>query len=300
MARIALSGASGLIGSRLRAALAADGHRVSRFVRGAAAGEGDVPWDPSQGRLDPAALAGLDAVVHLSGEPVAGVRWTQARKREIVASRVASTHLVAETIARVSPRPALLCASAIGFYGDRGSEWLDEASPPGQDFLADVCVQWERACEPAREAGARVANLRFGVVLDAHGGALAPLALQHRLWLGGRLGAGTQFVSWISSHDLCAAVRHILVSPALVGPVNVVAPAPVTNAEFSRTLGKVLRRPALLPVPAVVLRLALGEAAEGMVLASQRVRPAKLLASGFAFQDGELEPALRRLLLDSQ
>jgi hypothetical protein len=296
MARIAISGASGLVGGLLGSALAADGHRVLRLVRGSAR-EGEIAWDPAQGRLDPAALAGLDAFVHLSGEPVAGVRWTAARKREIVASRVASTRLVAETLARLSPRPALLCASAIGYYGDRGGEWLEETSPAGQGFLAEVCAQWERACDPAREAGARVVNLRLGVALEPGGGALAPLALQHRLGLGGRVGPGTQWVSWISGRDVCAAVRHILVSPALLGPVNLVAPGPVTNAELSAALARVLRRPAFLPVPAALVRLALGEAADGMLLASQRVRPAKLAASGFQFQDPELEPALRRMLV---
>ena len=295
MACIALSGASGLVGALLGSALAAEGHRVLRLVRGSAR-EGEIAWDPVQGRLDPAALAGLDAFVHLSGEPVAGVRWTAARKREIVASRVVSTRLVAETLARLTPRPALLCASAIGYYGDRGGEWLEETSPAGQGFLAGACVQWERACDPAREAGARVVNLRLGIVLDSKGGALAPLALQHRLGLGGRVGPGTQWVSWISGRDVCAAVRHILVSPALVGPVNLVAPGPVTNAELSAALGRVLRRPALLPVPAALVRLAFGEAADDMLLASQRVRPAKLAASGFQFQDPELEPALRGML----
>jgi uncharacterized protein (TIGR01777 family) len=295
MARIALSGSSGLLGGLLAAALAAEGHRVLRLVRGHAR-EGEIAWDPAGGRLDPAALAGLDAFVHLSGEPVAGVRWTAARKREIVASRVASTGLVARTVAELRPRPALLCASAIGYYGDRGGEWLEETSPAGQGFLAGVCAEWERACEPARAAGTRVVNLRLGVVLDPRGGALAPLALQHRLGLGGRVGSGTQYVSWISGRDVCAAVRHILVSPALVGPVNLVAPQPVTNAELSAALARVLRRPAFLPVPAALVRLAFGEAADDMLLASQRVRPAKLLASGFQFQDPELEPALRQLL----
>ena len=295
MARIALSGASGLIGKRLRSALSADGHRVLRLVRGAA-GEGEIDWDPVRGRLDPARLTGIDAFVHLSGEPVAGVRWTAARKAEIVASRVGSTRLIAESLARITPKPALLCASAIGFYGNRGSEWLDEASPRGTGFLADVCAQWERACDPAREAGLRVVNLRIGLVLDREGGALAALLLPYRLGLGGRIGSGSQYMSWISSADLVAAIRHALVSPALVGPLNLVAPAPVPNAELSATLARVLRRPALLPVPGALLRLALGEAADELLLGGQRVRPAKLVASGFQFADPELEPALRRLL----
>ncbi|HXZ84730.1 MAG TPA: TIGR01777 family oxidoreductase, partial [Myxococcota bacterium] len=219
-----------------------------------------------------------------------------ARKRAIRESRIDSTRLVAETLARLPGRPALLCASAIGFYGDRGSEWLEETSPPGTGFLAQLCSEWERACEPAREAGLRVVNLRFGVVLDREQGALAALLPLHRLGLGGALGPGAQYVSWITSADAVAAVQHILVSAALVGPVNVAAPAPVPNLELSRALGRVLGRPAFLRVPAAALRLALGEAADELLLASQRVRPAKLLASGFRFRAAELEPALRELL----
>ncbi|HTO53191.1 MAG TPA: TIGR01777 family oxidoreductase [Myxococcota bacterium] len=294
MARIAISGASGLIGHALCEALGADGHQLLRLVRGQA-GEGQVSWDPARDRLERSALAGIDGFVHLSGESIAG-RWTAARKRAIADSRIASTRLVAETLARLPNKPALLCASAVGYYGDRGSEWLDEASPPGRGFLARLCVDWERACEPAREAGLRVVNLRFGIVLDAHGGALAPLALLHRLGLGGRVGPGTQFVSWLSRADLCGAVRHVWASPALVGPVNLVSPAPVTNAELSAALGRVLHRPAVLPAPAALLRLALGEAADEMLLASQRIRPAKLSSSGYRFQDAELEPTLRKLL----
>jgi uncharacterized protein len=295
VARIAISGASGLIGSALCEALAADGHRLLRLVRGNA-GEGQLSWDPQRGRLERAALAGSDAFIHLSGEPIAGVRWSAARKRAIIDSRVASTRLVAETLAGLPSQPAFLCASAIGFYGDRGSEWLDETSPAGRGFLAETCTQWERACDPARAAGLRVVNLRFGILLDPSGGALPPLALLHRLGLGGRIGSGEQYVSWLSRADLVGAVRHILVSPALVGPVNLVAPAPVPNATLSAALARVLHRPALLPVPAALLRLALGEAADEMLLASQRVRPAKLEGSGFAFQDPELAPALRRML----
>jgi uncharacterized protein len=268
-------------------------------VRGAG-GDGrsdEVPWDPARGELDPARLAGTEAFVHLSGESVAGGRWTAARKRAIAESRNLSTRLVAETLARIPSRPVLICASAIGFYGDRGSEWVDETSPPGQGFLASLCVEWERACEPARAAGLRVVNARIGVVLDPDGGALAPIALQFRLGLGGRIGSGRQYVSWITAADLVAALQHAIATPALAGPLNAVAPAPVTNAELTRALASVLRRPAFLNAPAAVLRLALGsEMADEMLLGGARVRCAKLAATGFAFRDPELEPALRRLL----
>ncbi|HTO68308.1 MAG TPA: TIGR01777 family oxidoreductase [Myxococcota bacterium] len=294
--KVALSGASGALGRPLAAALAAAGHDVLRWVRGTPARADELAWDPAAGGVDAAALEGLGAWIHLSGEPIAGARWTAARKRAIADSRVRSTRTAAEALARSASRPAFLCASAVGFYGDRGGEWLDESSPKGAGFLADVCAEWERACEPARAAGLRVANLRFGVALDPAAGALASLLALFRLGLGGPLGSGAQYQSWITHADLVAAILHILVSDELSGPVNVVAPAPVTNAELSRALGRVLRRPAFLRTPAFVLRLALGEAADELLLASQRVRPAKLLASGFRFADPELEPALRRLL----
>ena len=297
--RIAVSGASGLVGGKLCAALAAGGHTALRLVRGAPRGEraDEIPWDPARGQLEAARLAGIDAFVHLSGESVAGGRWSDARKRAIAESRIASTRLVAETLARVASRPVLVCASAVGFYGDRGGEWVDETSPPGRGFLAGLCVEWERACEPARAAGLRVVNARIGIALDRHGGALAPMALQFRLGLGGRIGDGRQYVSWITSDDLVAVILHAIATPALAGPLNAVAPAPATNAELTRALASVLHRPAFFAVPAAVLRLALGaEMADEMLLGGARVRCAKLAASGFTFRDPELEPALHRLL----
>jgi uncharacterized protein (TIGR01777 family) len=297
--RIAVSGASGLVGRKVCAALAAGGHTVLRLVRGAGRAErsDEIPWDPARGELEPARLAGLDAFVHLSGESVAGGRWSAARKRAIGESRNVSTRLVAETLARIGSRPVLVCASAVGFYGDRGSEWVDETSPAGRGFLAGLCVEWERACEPARAAGLRVVNARIGIVLDPDGGALAPMALQFRLGLGGRIGSGRQYVSWITSADLVAALQHAIATPALAGPLNAVAPAPVTNAELTRALASALHRPAFFNVPGAVLRLALGsEMADEMLLGGARVRCAKLAATGFAFRDPELEPALRSLL----
>jgi uncharacterized protein len=293
---VAVSGASGLLGKRLRAALVASGRRVLRLVRSASPGAGEIGWDPAGQRLDPAALADVEAVVHLSGEPVAGARWSTAKKRAIVESRIASTQLVAETLARLPQRPAFLCASAIGVYGDRGDAWLDETSAPGTGFLAETCVAWERACEPARAAGLRVANLRFGVALERGGGVLGALLPLFKLGLGGPVGPGTQWQSWIAAEDAVAAVLHILESAALCGPIDVVAPAPVTNADFTRALARAVHRPAFLRVPAGVLRLALGEAADELLLASQRARPAKLEASGFRFAAPDLATALRRIL----
>jgi len=296
MARIAISGASGLIGKTLRESLVSDGHRVQRLVRGGKKSDTEIPWDPANRVLERQSLSGIEAFIHLSGEPIAAGRFTASRKQAIVDSRVTSTRLVAETLARLEPKPAFLCASAIGYYGDRGSEWLEETSPAGRGFLSEACVQWERACDPAREAGARVVNLRFGIAFDGKSGPLAALATVHRLALGGRIGPGTQYLSWISTADIAAAVKHLLATPALVGPVNLVSPDPVTNADLSATLARVLSRPAFFHVPAAALRLVLGEAADETLLASQRVRPAKLVASGFRFKDSKLEPALKRML----
>ncbi|MEX2207693.1 MAG: TIGR01777 family oxidoreductase [Myxococcota bacterium] len=296
MARIAIAGASGLVGKRLCALLAADGHALLRLVRRPAAGPGEVEWDPAAGRLEPAALEGIDAFVHLSGASIASGRWSPARKSEIVRSRTVSTRLVAATLARVGSKPSLVAASAIGYYGDRGGEWLDETSRPGRGFLPEVCVEWERACDAAREAGLRVVNVRIGVALDPSGGALSAMLVPFRLGLGGKIGSGAQYVSWITLDDLVAAFRHCLVSTTLTGPVNAVAPAPVTNAELTRALSRVLGRPAFLRVPASALRLVLGKAADELLLGGARISSGKLARSGFAFRDPELEPALRRIL----
>ncbi len=294
MARVAVSGASGLVGKRLCAALEARGHTVSRHVRRVPK-EGEVGWDPAAGRLDARALEGIDAFVHLSGESLVG-RWSRARKREILESRTMSTRLVCGALARLASRPALVCASAVGIYGDRGAEWVDESSPPGRGFLAEVCIEWERACDAARAAGLRVVNARIGIALDAKGGALPAMALPIRFGVGGRLGSGAQYVSWISLDDLAAALSFAVDTPSLEGPVNCVAPAPVTNAELTAALARVLHRPAFLPVPAPLLRLALGAAADEMLLGGARVSSKKLERAGFRFREPELEPALQRLL----
>ena len=296
MARIAIAGASGLVGVRLSTALAADGHSLVRLVRRAPIGPGEVEWDPDRGRLESAALEGIDGFVHLSGESIAAGRWSPARKRRLLESRTMTTRLVSAALARLASKPVLLAASAIGYYGDRGGEWVDETSRPGRGFLAELCVEWERACDAAREAGLRVVNLRIGVVLDPSGGALAAMLVPFRLGLGGRIGSGSQYLSWITLDDLIGVFRHALVSSALSGPLNAVAPGPVTNAELTRSLAGVLGRPAFLPVPAALLRLALGEAADEMLLGGARVSSRKLEQSGFRFRDPQIQGALKRLL----
>jgi uncharacterized protein (TIGR01777 family) len=294
---IVVSGASGFIGSALVPALAAAGHSVRRLVRpGGGMQPGDVVWEPDGGSVDVAALDGCDAVVHLAGENI-GKRWTATRRARIRQSRLGGTALVADAVARLAHRPsALVSASAVGYYGERGAEVLTEESPPGEGFLAGLCRDWEAACRPAAEAGVRVVNLRFGVVLDPSGGALARMLPLFRLYLGGRLGGGGQFWSWVAQEDAAAAAVFVLEKDELSGPVNVASPNPVTNREFTAALGRALGRPAVLPAPAFALRLALGRMADEMLLASARAVPARLLAGGFGFRHPDLEPALRRML----
>jgi uncharacterized protein (TIGR01777 family) len=292
-----VSGASGLIGSALIRRLAADGHRVTRLVR-RPAGPGEVTWDPAIGTIDAQKLAGVDGVVHLAGENL-GHRWTRSRKASIRDSRVRGTGLLSETIARLERPPrVLISASAVGIYGNRGDELLTETSPPGdpnRDFLVAVCLEWEAAADSARAAGIRVVHPRFGVVLSPEGGALGKLLPPFRLGLGGHLGEGSQWMSWISIHDAVGVIRYALLAD-LHGPINATAPEPVTNRDFTRTLGRVLRRPTILPVPAVALRLALGEMADRTLLSSARVLPSRLLQSGFRFEYPELEGAFRQVL----
>jgi hypothetical protein len=248
--------------------------------------------------LDAAALRGADAVIHLSGESVASGRWTAARKASILESRIASTTLLARTIAGMEDLPKTwLCASAIGIYGDCGERVVDETGASGKGFLADVCRKWEEAARPAAEAGCRVVNLRFGVVLSEHGGALKAMLGPMRLGLGGAIGNGRQYMSWIALDDAVGAIMHVLESAAVSGPVNLVSPNPATNAELTKALGRVLSRPTLFAVPAFAIRLALGEMADEMLLASTRVRPARLIESGYRFAWPELEPMLRHALL---
>jgi uncharacterized protein (TIGR01777 family) len=294
--QIAVSGSSGLVGSALLPFLTAGGDRVTRLVR-KDAGVGEIPWDPAGGVRDLSHLEGVDAVVHLAGENIAAGRWTAARKEEIRRSRVEGTRRLSESLARLSRRPkVLVSASAVGFYGDRGDEILKEDSAPGTDFLAQVCREWEAATEPASRAGIRVVQLRFGMILSPAGGALKKMLLPFKLGAGGRIGSGTQYVGWIGIDDVAGVIHHAIVTESLQGPVNAVAPTPVTNAEYTRTLARVLSRPAVAPMPAFAARLAFGELADALLLASQRVIPTRLQASGYKFRYPELEGALRHLL----
>ncbi len=288
--RIGVTGASGFVGRRLVPTLCAAGHEVVRIGRGC---DADARWDPATGHIDAAACVGIDAFVHLAGANV-GARWTPAHRREIRDSRVLGTALIARTAAALSPRPrVLVCASAVGVYGDAGDALCDESAPTGGDFLSETCRQWESAADPARRVGIRTVHLRFGIVLSRQGGALARMLPVFLLGGGGRLGSGRQWMSWISMADALGAVQFALEHATLSGAVNAAAPLPVTNAEFTATLARVIRRPALFPVPAFALNLVFGEMARGTLLASQRAVPSQLLAAGYSFRHATLEPALR-------
>lgn len=297
MMTVAISGATGMIGTALVASLRAGGHTVRRLVRSSRdAQPGDIPWDPAREQLSPQALAGCSAIVHLAGASVAQ-RWTPSHKREILESRVVGTSLIARAVAAMAVKPSVvLSGSAIGYYGDRNSELLDESSAHGNDFLSSVVQQWEDAAAPITEAGVRLALLRSGLVLSHHGGALAKMLPPFKLGAGGKIGGGQQWMSWIALHDHVRAMEYLLFANDVRGPVNLVAPNPVTNEDFTAALGHVLSRPALLTVPAFALELAYGEMARETLLASQRVVPGALVAAGFAFDFPSLEPALRSAL----
>jgi uncharacterized protein (TIGR01777 family) len=292
--RVLVSGASGLIGSALAPALEAAGHSVVRLVRRNPAAN-EMRWDPGGG-IETRTLEGCDAVVHLAGESIAG-RWTAQKQARIRDSRVQGTGTLAAALAGSAPPPkVMVCASAIGIYGDRGDEVLREESAPGSDFLAQVTQQWEAATEPAARAGTRVVPLRFGVVLSRRGGALAQMLPPFRMGAGGRIGSGRQWMSWITLEDVLGLIQHALVTDSLRGPVNAVAPNPVTNSEFTGALGEALRRPTVFPLPAFMVRLIFGEMGEALLLSSQRVDCGKLVASGFRFRYPELKPALEAIL----
>jgi NAD dependent epimerase/dehydratase family enzyme len=315
---VAVTGASGLIGTALVRRLREDGHQALRLTRSRPSGPDQVHWDPAAGELDPEALAKADAVVHLAGRNIgAQLRWTAGTKRDLLESRVKGTDLVARTMAALAGGPdrgsgglkpsppedrgsggprVLVCASGVNFYGDRGDEVLTETSSGGQGFLADLVRRWEAAADPARAAGLRVVHLRSGLVQDRAGAGLPKQVLMFRLGIGGRIGSGRQWLSWISLDDIAGAYLHALTHEDLSGPVNAVSPNPVTNAEFTATLARVLHRPAVLHVPAFAPRLVLGELADELLLISMRARPARLLETGYRFRFPDLEPTLRHTL----
>lgn len=294
--RILVSGSSGLIGSALTPLLTAAGHHVDALVRPGIDAPG-VRWDPQTGAIDASSAQGADAVVHLAGSNIGKERWTAARKAEICATRVEPTRLLCESLAKLNPPPrVLVAASAIGYYGSRGDEWLDERSEPGRGFLPDLCAAWEEATQPARDAGIRVVNLRIGIVLSPRGGALQRMLLPFSLGMGGHLGSGRQYYSWIGIDDVIGAIYHALMCDSLTGPVNATTPQPVTMREFAHTLGRVLKRSAVATMPAPAVRLLFGELADAALLASARVRPMRLLQSDYHFRHESLEAVLRHLL----
>lgn len=296
--KILVSGSHGLVGKALVRSLTADGHEVVRLVRGERAfGSPEVQWQPDQGRIDAESLEGIHAVVHLAGESIASGRWTGDKKCAIRDSRVKGTALLSDALAKLSQSPAVfLSASAIGYYGDRDDELLNEKSAPGKDFLASVCVEWEAATRPAVEKGIRTVCARFGIILDTNGGALAKMLPPFRMGIGGRVGDGKQWMSWIALDDIVNGLKFLMVDGSVQGPVNFVAPNPVMNAEFTKTLGRVLSRPTIFPIPVFGVRLAFGEMGEALLLSSQRVEPGVLEDRGYKFLWPTLEPALKHLL----
>jgi uncharacterized protein (TIGR01777 family) len=297
MSKILITGASGMIGSHLMRVLESSGHAVLSAVRREARNDREVRWVPERGEIDRAKLQGIDGVVHLAGASIAGQRWSTAYKQEIRESRVKGTRLISETIAQLDPKPRVFaCASAIGYYGDRGDAVLDESAAPGEGFLPEVCLAWENSCEAARAAGIRTVNMRNGVVLSNEGGALKSMLLPFKLGVGGRVGSGKQYFSWMALDDTVSVMKFVLENDSLSGPVNLVSPQAVTNYEFTKTLGKVLSRPTIFPMPAFAARLALGEMADELLLSSTRIVPTKLEQAGFQFAYPQLEPALRHVL----
>lgn len=295
--RVLLTGSSGLVGHALLTSLAADGHTVVRLMRSHAPAPGrHITWDPDKGVIAADDLEDFDAVVHLAGESIVG-RWTAEKKARILESRVKGTRLLSEALVHLRMRPmVLVSASAVGYYGDRGAEEMNEGSSAGSMFLSKVAQAWEEATAPATRSGIRVVNLRIGFVLSKTGGGLAAMLMPFKFGVGGRVGSGRQFLSWIAIDDVVGAISHAILSDALRGPVNLVAPNPVANIEFTKALGRVLGRPTIFPLPAFAARMVLGEMADELLLASTRVRPARLLATGYEFQFPQLEGALRHVL----
>lgn len=295
--RILVSGSTGLVGRALVSFLESGGHDVRRLTRGRSRGEKEIEFDPEKGAAHPSEMEGFDAVIHLAGDSIAKGRWTDAKRRRIRDSRVGFTKCLSQTLAALRKPPSVLVsASAVGYYGDRGDRILRESDPPGQGFLSEVSLEWEGATEPAAHAGIRVVQLRTGLVLAANGGGLEPMLLPFSLGLGGPMGSGRQWWSFIAMDDLLYLIHHALMTETLHGPVNATSPAPVTNAEFTKALARVLRRPAVLPVPKPALDLALGAMAGPLLFASARVNPEKLLDSGFEFAYPSIDSALRHTL----
>lgn len=294
--KVLIAGASGLVGSALIPALEADGAEITRLVRSFAR-TGEIEWHPNQDEIDTDKLKGFDAVINLAGENIAAGRWTDDQKRKIRDSRVNGTHLLSEAIAKLAKRPGVfVCASATGIYGDRGDEVLDEQSDSGGGFLAGVCREWEMATAPALQAGVRTVTLRFGPIIAREGGMLAKLLTPFKMGMGGKVGSGKQYISWVAIDDAIGAIKIALSDESIRGPLNVVSPNPVTNEVFTKTLGHVLSRPTALAMPAFAAKLAFGEMAEEMLLTSQRVMPKRLVEAGYEFQQPELEGAFRRYL----
>ncbi|MEP6568163.1 MAG: TIGR01777 family oxidoreductase [Acidobacteriota bacterium] len=295
--KILIGGSHGLVGTALIKSLTAAGHEIVRLVRHAPTSKSEVEWSPDRYSIALARIEGFDAVINLAGESIAEGSWTDDKKRRIRESRVKGTKLLGDALANLTvPPKTFLCASAIGYYGNRGDELLTEASSQGNDFLSEVCAEWEQATALAKEKGIRVVNARFGVILDTDGGALKKMLPPFRLGVGGKVGSGKQWMSWIALDDVVGALNFALVTESLRGPVNFVAPNPVTNAEFTRTLGKALSRPTLFPIPAFAIKLLFGEMGEALLLGGQRVEAEILKSTGYEFQHSQLEPALRHIL----
>lgn len=294
---IFVTGASGLIGQQLVASLEQENHQVTRLTRRQATEPNERQYDPHAEALDPSILNGCDVLVHLAGENIGEGRWTASKKVRIRDSRVKSTSLLANTLANMDKKPqAFVVASAIGYYGDRGSEILTEASSAGEGFLPEVCVEWESAADPARNAGIRTAHVRTGMVLAKDGGALKAMLLPFQLGVGGVMGSGQQYWSWVCLEDIVRLFQHVVLNDSIHGPINGTSPNPVTNREFTKVLGKVLSRPTVLPMPRIGAKLMLGEMAEALILSSARVVPEVVTQSGFEFTYPDLEPSLQHLL----
>jgi len=295
--KILIGGSHGLVGTALIKSLETDGHEIFRLVRRAPTSKTEVEWSPDRYSIALARIEGFDAVVNLAGESIAEGRWTDDKKRRIRESRVKGTKLLGDALANLTVSPkTFVCASAIGYYGNPGDELLTETSAPGDDFLAKVCAEWEGATALATEKGIRVVNARFGVILDTNGGALKKMLPPFRMGVGGKIGSGKQWMSWIALADVVGGIQFALANDSIKGPVNLVAPSPVTNAEFTKTLGKVLSRPTIFPMSAFAIKLLFGEMGEALLLGVQRVAPERLVAEGYEFRYPQLEQALAHIL----